>query len=155
MLPYSDSLLQLDLLFWAGMFFLPPISTPSIAYVSRFIVGLAAGLGICLGPIYLSEIAPAKIKGNLGLPPSSIFRHTTYRIPRRSNAAGYCYRYHGYPRYRLRSRHSTTMALGVIHILGDIVLSVFYQSFYRRIALVSPPKRSGRTTEISYPQTVG
>ncbi|KAG1736752.1 general substrate transporter [Suillus lakei] len=35
--------------------------------LGRFLVGLAAGLGICLCPIYLSEIAPAKIKGNLGV----------------------------------------------------------------------------------------
>ncbi|KAG1858457.1 general substrate transporter [Suillus subalutaceus] len=35
--------------------------------LGRFLVGFAAGLGICLCPIYLSEIAPAKIKGNLGV----------------------------------------------------------------------------------------
>ncbi|KAG2157578.1 general substrate transporter [Suillus bovinus] len=35
--------------------------------LGRFLVGLAAGLGICLCPIYLSEIAPVKIKGNLGV----------------------------------------------------------------------------------------
>ncbi|KAG1748967.1 general substrate transporter [Suillus paluster] len=35
--------------------------------LGRFLVGLAAGLGICICPIYLSEIAPAKIKGNLGV----------------------------------------------------------------------------------------
>ncbi|KAH7889851.1 general substrate transporter [Phlebopus sp. FC_14] len=33
----------------------------------RFLVGLAAGIGICVGPIYLSEIAPSKIKGNVGV----------------------------------------------------------------------------------------
>jgi len=35
--------------------------------LGRFLVGLAAGLGICLCPIYLSEIAPPRIKGNLGV----------------------------------------------------------------------------------------
>ncbi|KAG0705332.1 general substrate transporter [Suillus ampliporus] len=35
--------------------------------LGRFLVGLAAGLGICICPIYLSEIAPAKIKGSLGV----------------------------------------------------------------------------------------
>ncbi|KAG1868745.1 general substrate transporter [Suillus tomentosus] len=35
--------------------------------LGRFLVGLAAGLGICLCPIYLSEIAPVKIRGNLGV----------------------------------------------------------------------------------------
>ncbi|KIJ69595.1 hypothetical protein HYDPIDRAFT_79961 [Hydnomerulius pinastri MD-312] len=33
----------------------------------EFFVGVAAGIGICVGPIYLSEIAPAKIKGSLGV----------------------------------------------------------------------------------------
>jgi hypothetical protein len=65
-LPYSDCLLPLVHSFWAGTCFIPAISTPSIAHVPRFLVGLAAGLGICLCPIYLSEIAPARIKGNLG-----------------------------------------------------------------------------------------
>ncbi|KAF9239597.1 general substrate transporter [Melanogaster broomeanus] len=35
--------------------------------LGRFLVGVAAGIGICVGPIYLSEIAPAKIKGSLGV----------------------------------------------------------------------------------------
>lgn len=35
----------------------------------RFLVGVAAGIGICVGPIYLSEIAPPKIKGSLGNSP--------------------------------------------------------------------------------------
>ncbi|KIK96730.1 hypothetical protein PAXRUDRAFT_10621 [Paxillus rubicundulus Ve08.2h10] len=35
--------------------------------LGRFLVGVAAGIGICVGPIYLSEIAPARIKGNLGV----------------------------------------------------------------------------------------
>ncbi|KAH7927725.1 general substrate transporter [Leucogyrophana mollusca] len=35
--------------------------------LGRFLVGVGAGLGICIGPIYLSEIAPSKIKGNLGV----------------------------------------------------------------------------------------
>jgi MFS family permease len=34
--------------------------------VGRGLVGIGAGLGICVGPIYLSEIAPAKIKGSVG-----------------------------------------------------------------------------------------
>ncbi|KAH7906478.1 general substrate transporter [Hygrophoropsis aurantiaca] len=35
--------------------------------VGRFLVGAGAGLGICISPIYLSEIAPSKIKGNIGV----------------------------------------------------------------------------------------
>ncbi|EIW85349.1 general substrate transporter [Coniophora puteana RWD-64-598 SS2] len=40
-------------------------SVSSLAF-GRFFVGLGAGLGLCIGPIYLAEIAPSKIKGNLG-----------------------------------------------------------------------------------------
>jgi len=35
--------------------------------LGRFLVGVAAGIGICVGPIYLSEIAPPEIKGSLGV----------------------------------------------------------------------------------------
>lgn len=36
------------------------------ALLPRFLVGIAAGVGICVCPIYLSEIAPPEIKGSLG-----------------------------------------------------------------------------------------
>jgi len=49
----------------AGLFGLSASVGPLI--LGRFFVGLAAGLGICLCPIYLSEIAPTRIKGNLGV----------------------------------------------------------------------------------------
>lgn len=39
----------------------------------RFTTGLAAGLGICVVPIYLSEIAPPKIKGSVGEPLNAIY----------------------------------------------------------------------------------
>ncbi|KAG8217379.1 general substrate transporter [Butyriboletus roseoflavus] len=35
--------------------------------LGRFLVGFAAGIGICISPIYLSEIAPPEIKGSLGV----------------------------------------------------------------------------------------
>ncbi|KAI5983866.1 general substrate transporter [Pisolithus albus] len=35
--------------------------------VGRFLVGLAAGIGICVGPIYLAEIAHPNIRGNIGV----------------------------------------------------------------------------------------
>ncbi|KAN0075282.1 General substrate transporter [Tylopilus felleus] len=42
---------------------------PSVAPMAlgRFLVGVAAGIGICVSPIYLSEIAPPQIKGNIGV----------------------------------------------------------------------------------------
>ncbi|KAI9569520.1 general substrate transporter [Boletus coccyginus] len=42
---------------------------PSVTLMAlgRFLVGVAAGIGICVGPIYLSEIAPPEIKGRLGV----------------------------------------------------------------------------------------
>ncbi|KAG6909823.1 hypothetical protein DXG01_015096 [Tephrocybe rancida] len=33
----------------------------------RFVIGLGSGVGICVGPIYLSEIAPSSISGNVGV----------------------------------------------------------------------------------------
>ncbi|KAJ7197227.1 general substrate transporter, partial [Mycena pura] len=35
--------------------------------LGRFLVGVGAGIGLCVGPIYLSEIAPSKISGNVGV----------------------------------------------------------------------------------------
>lgn len=34
--------------------------------LGRLFVGLGAGLGLCVGPIYLSELAPEKIRGSVG-----------------------------------------------------------------------------------------
>ena len=34
--------------------------------VARLLTGVSAGLGLCVGPIYISEIAPSKIKGSVG-----------------------------------------------------------------------------------------
>jgi MFS transporter, SP family, solute carrier family 2 (facilitated glucose transporter), member 3 len=33
----------------------------------RTLVGIGAGFGLCVGPIFLSEIAPAKIQGAVGM----------------------------------------------------------------------------------------
>lgn len=33
----------------------------------RMLVGVGAGIGICVGPVFLGEISPAKIKGNVGV----------------------------------------------------------------------------------------
>ncbi|OJT14181.1 hypothetical protein TRAPUB_9292 [Trametes pubescens] len=40
---------------------LPPL------VIGRLLTGVAAGLGLCVGPIYISEIAPTKIKGAVGV----------------------------------------------------------------------------------------
>jgi len=34
---------------------------------ARFLVGVGSGIGICVGPIYIAEIAPSKISGNIGV----------------------------------------------------------------------------------------
>ena len=33
----------------------------------RFLIGIGSGLGLCVGPIYLAEIAPSSISGTVGL----------------------------------------------------------------------------------------
>ncbi|KAG6833484.1 hypothetical protein H0H87_006056 [Tephrocybe sp. NHM501043] len=35
--------------------------------LGRFVIGLGSGVGICVGPIYLAEIAPSSISGNVGV----------------------------------------------------------------------------------------
>ncbi|KII88903.1 hypothetical protein PLICRDRAFT_40541 [Plicaturopsis crispa FD-325 SS-3] len=49
----------------AGLMTVSASITPLL--LGRFLVGVGAGIGICVGPIYLSEIAPESIKGNVGV----------------------------------------------------------------------------------------
>ncbi|KAF9001960.1 general substrate transporter [Cyathus striatus] len=42
------------------------ISVPTFT-IGRFLVGIGCGIGICVGPVYLAEIAPSKISGNVGV----------------------------------------------------------------------------------------
>ncbi|CAK5279489.1 unnamed protein product [Mycena citricolor] len=39
----------------------------SFLLIGRFLVGIGSGIGICLGPIYLAEIAPSGISGSVGV----------------------------------------------------------------------------------------
>lgn len=39
----------------------------SMLLVGRFLIGVGAGLSLCVGPIYLAEIAPPNITGTVGL----------------------------------------------------------------------------------------
>ncbi|KAJ6500428.1 general substrate transporter [Mycena sanguinolenta] len=39
----------------------------SILGLGRLLVGVGSGIGLCVGPIYLAEIAPSKISGNVGV----------------------------------------------------------------------------------------
>ncbi|KAJ7871495.1 general substrate transporter [Mycena olivaceomarginata] len=55
---------------WGGE--APLVSALSSASVTilglgRLLVGVGSGIGLCVGPIYLSEIAPSKISGNVGV----------------------------------------------------------------------------------------
>ncbi|KIM58693.1 hypothetical protein SCLCIDRAFT_10162 [Scleroderma citrinum Foug A] len=42
---------------------------PSVAPIAigRFLVGVAAGIGVCVGPIYLAEISHPNIRGSIGI----------------------------------------------------------------------------------------
>ncbi|KAG6897849.1 hypothetical protein C0992_010337 [Termitomyces sp. T32_za158] len=42
-------------------------SSVGILGFGRFVIGLGSGVGICLAPIFLSEIAPCSISGNVGV----------------------------------------------------------------------------------------
>jgi len=41
-------------------------SIPFLAF-GRFLIGIASGIGICVGPIFISEISPARIRGSIGV----------------------------------------------------------------------------------------
>ncbi|KDQ60586.1 hypothetical protein JAAARDRAFT_31553 [Jaapia argillacea MUCL 33604] len=44
------------------------VSGSVFAFVlGRILVGVGAGFGLCVGPIFIAEIAPTKIKGNVGV----------------------------------------------------------------------------------------
>ena len=34
--------------------------------IDRLLTGIGAGIGLCVGPIFISEIAPPKIRGSVG-----------------------------------------------------------------------------------------
>uniref|UniRef100_A0A8H7XKU9 Major facilitator superfamily (MFS) profile domain-containing protein n=1 Tax=Psilocybe cubensis TaxID=181762 RepID=A0A8H7XKU9_PSICU len=42
-------------------------SSIPLLLISRFMIGIASGLGLCVGPIYLAEIAPLRIRGSVGI----------------------------------------------------------------------------------------
>ncbi|KAJ7074334.1 general substrate transporter [Mycena amicta] len=43
------------------------VSNVEFTYRFRLLTGIGAGIGICVAPLYLSEIAPSKISGNVGV----------------------------------------------------------------------------------------
>ncbi|KAJ8462028.1 hypothetical protein ONZ51_g11165 [Trametes cubensis] len=50
-----------------GAGFMGVAASLSPLVIGRLLTGVAAGLGLCVGPIYISEIAPTKIKGAVGV----------------------------------------------------------------------------------------
>lgn len=41
-------------------------ATMTERHMHRMLTGVGAGIGLCVGPIFLSEIAPLRIKGSVG-----------------------------------------------------------------------------------------
>ncbi|KAI0807088.1 general substrate transporter [Fomes fomentarius] len=50
-----------------GAGFMAVAASLSPLIIGRLLTGVSAGLGLCVGPIYISEIAPSKIKGSVGV----------------------------------------------------------------------------------------
>ncbi|TBU28924.1 general substrate transporter [Dichomitus squalens] len=50
-----------------GAGFMGVAASLSPLVIGRLLTGVAAGLGLCVGPIYIAEIAPSKIKGAVGV----------------------------------------------------------------------------------------
>lgn len=92
---------------------------PSVFFllVGRFLIGFGSGIGLCVGPIFLAEIAPTKISGNIGQPIRlAFFPYLPHPGPRCSAAAWHCFRHHVYSDGRSQSRHSESLALRLCHL---------------------------------------
>lgn len=50
-----------------GAGFMAVAASLSPLILGRLLTGVAAGVGLCVGPIYIAEIAPSKIKGSVGV----------------------------------------------------------------------------------------
>lgn len=50
-----------------GTAFMTVAGSVGIMAFGRLLVGMGSGIGLCVGPIYLSEIAPPSISGNVGV----------------------------------------------------------------------------------------
>lgn len=124
-----------------GRFAFYPISARrvSTALLPRFLVGVAAGIGICVGPIYLSEIAPPEIKGSLGNQSRSLTCHLKCLIhpPRGSDAARHRRWNHGHAGNGFWSSHSHPVASRLLHLFRLISSAVPPRAGYCRVASLS------------------
>ncbi|KAF5387155.1 hypothetical protein D9615_001699 [Tricholomella constricta] len=50
-----------------GAGFMAVSASVGLLSFGRFLVGIGSGVGLCVGPIFLSEIAPSSISGNVGV----------------------------------------------------------------------------------------
>ncbi|KAF8876044.1 general substrate transporter [Gymnopilus junonius] len=50
-----------------GAIFMGLGNSVTLLLFGRFLIGVASGLGLCVGPIYLAEIAPSEISGSVGV----------------------------------------------------------------------------------------
>ncbi|KAG6854975.1 hypothetical protein C0991_009798 [Blastosporella zonata] len=55
------------LLTTVGAGFMGVSTSAGVLGFGRFVIGLGSGVGICVGPIYLAEIAPSSIRGNVAV----------------------------------------------------------------------------------------
>lgn len=130
-------------------------------YTDRGLVGIGAGLGICVGPIYLSEIAPSKIRGSVGT--SNLIFNFNFRVlaacqpfERRSlNAAIDRARYHAHTSYGSLSCDSAAMAICLLHFVGGVYRSIMLHPLHCRISVVSRQKELSRRSKICYAKVVG
>ncbi|KAG8929237.1 hypothetical protein FRC01_004639 [Tulasnella sp. 417] len=51
----------------AGSILMTMAWNAELLIAGRFVIGIGAGIAMCVGPIFLSEIAPQKIKGSVGV----------------------------------------------------------------------------------------
>lgn len=108
------------------------------------LVGVGAGLGLCVGPIFLAEIAPSKIQGAVG---RLLFRVDLAApdIPRRARCADPVrdrHRHHGHAGNGLAARDPASMAPRSLLLVCAFSVPVARQPFRSRVAELASQTRS-------------
>lgn len=125
---------------------------------NRALVGIGAGLGICVGPIYLSEIAPPRIRGSVG---TSVYllcpapRGMPTFVHRSFNPTIDRAWYHAHASYGALPCYPAAMEICSLHFVGDIYSPVLPRRVDRRVSVLLRYQELGRRSEIRCAKTLG
>lgn len=82
----------------------------------RFVIGIGSGLGLCISPIYIAEVAPSKISGRVGQLLLVFFGRIFDSICRRTNPASDSSRYFPHSTDWAEFCHPVFMASCLFHL---------------------------------------